>query len=318
MEKEVFKFHVQSLSFGWCRVLMLINDKRITYNASYIRANPLTSLIDACADLMDEGGLNYIYGDGRCYVVWEAEPGNLSIEMVLDKEKMLHLNIVDDHDSEDNKEEWNETVPFDAFVSAIVSESYRVLNAFGLWGYRRSWQNEEDFPLANLLRISGECQEMMKGDSFTTDITKELGVLQNNISKIVITEETKLGEGTIYYESWQIQCCGDPFSVGDMVDWTCIMPSGYKNAHGIIIDFEENHHGFASHSISGTVTKIIVERSEFPKGKREAWYDKACVIHEEIQHANGWESDYKDDDTTERTFWGYIVELKDVTVKPLK
>ena len=41
------------------------------------------------------------------------------------------------------------------------------------------------------------------------------------------------------------------------------------------------------------------------------------VIHEQIQHADGWESQMKDGDSTERTFWGYIVELHDVTVKPL-
>ena len=123
---------------------------------------------------------------------------------------------------------------------------------------------------------------------------------------------------TLYYESWQIQCCGDPFAVGDKVEWECISPSAYKNAHGTIIDFDEDHHGFATHAIEGVITKIIAERSEFPKGKREVRYDKAETIKEELQHADGWESDKRDDETTERTFWGYIVELKDVTVRPLK
>ena len=47
------------------------------------------------------------------------------------------------------------------------------------------------------------------------------------------------------------------------------------------------------------------------------WYHKAHTIQEEISHADGWESDKKDDDTTERTFWDYIVEPKDVVVKPI-
>lgn len=133
----------------------------------------------------------------------------------------------------------------------------------------------------------------------------------------VFTEETRMDACTIYYESWQLQCCGDPFSVGDKVEWTSMMPDNYKNAHGIIIDFEEDHHGFASHTISGTVTRIIAERSEFPKGKKEVWYHKARTIQEEITRADGWERELNDDDTTERTFWGYIVELKDVIVKPI-
>ena len=42
----------------------------------------------------------------------------------------------------------------------------------------------------------------------------------------------------------------------------------------------------------------------------------AQTIHEEIQYADGWETNKKDNETTEYTLWGYIVELKDVTVKP--
>lgn len=318
MAQGVFKFHVQNLSFGNCRVTMLINDKEIHYDASYIGDNPLATLIDACADLLDTSGLAYIYGDGRHFIEWQAEPGTLSIDLTLDKEGMLHFDIVDDKDRNDiENPEWHEVIPFDAFLSAVMEEGFRVLNAFGLCGYRTSWCNDTDFPLTNLLRITGKCEELRKGDSFTTDIVKEIEVLQNHISKFKITEEKRMDECTVYYESWQLQCCGDPFSVGDNVEWSCFQ-SEYKNAHGIVLDFDENHHGFAAYSVSGIVNKIIAERSEFPKGKRETWYEKAMTIHEEIQHADGWESELKDDDTTERTFWGYIIELKDVIVKPLK
>ena len=137
-------------------------------------------------------------------------------------------------------------------------------------------------------------------------------------SSLNITEERRMDRCTIYYESWQIQCCGDPFSVGDRIEWTCVMPTDFKNAHGIVIDLEEEHHGRETHSITGTVSKIIAERSEFPSGQREVWYDRAETIKEELQHADGWESDYKDNDLTEYTFWGYIVELKNVIVKPIK
>lgn len=61
----------------------------------------------------------------------------------------------------------------------------------------------------------------------------------------------------------------------------------------------------------------MAERSEFPKGKRVVRYEAAQIIKEEISKANGWESEIKDDETTERTFWGYIVTLKDAVVKPL-
>lgn len=305
MEQNVFRFHVENLACGWCSVEMLINDKRIWFNAEYMGANPIASFIKACAKLKDEGG--------KYYVKWVYHDNCLEIKMERNYNDTLCLNIKND----ENQEEWHETIPFSTFVSEIASEGFRVLNAFGLYGYQQSWQNDEDFPLTDLLRITGKCEEIWKSDSCCTDISKEIDVLREYISPKVISEKTKMDRCTIYYESWQIQCCGDPFSVGDKVEWTCLIPQDGKNAHGIILDFAEDHHGFATHSIVGTVSKIIAERSEFPKGEREVWYEKAQVVHEELQRADGWESDLDDDETTDRTFWGYIVKLKDVAVKPL-
>ena len=312
MEKEVFQFRVQNISWGWCRVLMLINDKEISYNASYLGPNPLDTLIDVCAD--------FLIGNEDGHITWLAEPRQMDIKLHLDEHNQLHLDLKD-QDDKDNivYGEWHEVIPFNIFVSAIISEGFRVLNAFGLYGYRCSWSDHTDFPLASLLRITGELSEdrFEISEYFFSNIFKEIECLQEHISKLEITKETKMNECKIYYESWQLQCCGDPFSVGDKVEWTCIMPREFNNAHGIIIDFEEEHHGFATHSIVGTVSNIIAERSEFPKGERVVWYHKAHTIQEELTHADGWETNYKDDETTDRTFWGYIVTLKDVTVKPL-
>ena len=310
MEKEVFKFTVKNLYFGWCRVVMLINDKRIEYDAEYLGPNPLASFIEACAELME--------CSGDYYIKWCHHDMELEIDMELDENSMLHLDIVDQDEGRNTiYEEWHETIPFEDFVTAIISEGFRVLNAFGLYGYQHSWLNHEDFPLTNLLRITGKCKEIWKGDSCCTDISQEIECLQLFLDKARTIEEKSMNECMVYYESWQIQCCGKPFSVGEKVEWTCKFPSDYKNAHGIIINFDEDHHGFPTHSITGTVTRILAERSEFPKGEKEVWYERAKTIQEELQHADGRESVIKDDETTENTFWGYIVELHDVTVKPL-
>lgn len=171
--------------------------------------------------------------------------------------------------------------------------------------------------MAALLRLTGKLKLDWNGDYCSTDLSKEIECLSSYIENIQIKEETHFDECKIYYESWQLQCCGDPFAVNDKVDWTCIMPTEYKNAHGIILDFEEEHHGFATYSISGTVTQIIAERSEFPKGKRVVYYPLAETIQEEIYEANGYEKEFSSDEETDRTFWGYIVTLKDALVKPL-
>lgn len=313
MNNNGFHFRVQNLSYGWCRVKMLINDKEINFNAEYMGPNPLASFIEVCSEFMVS---EY---DHDLHTTWYDRFVKLDIKLHLDEQNLLHLDMTEKHeDEEEIYNDWHETVPFNAFVSSIVSEAFRVLNAFGLYGYYCSWSDHVDFPLACLLRITDMIKTHKRDDcdSYFTDISKELDCIHEHLSKQEITEETMMNNCVIYYESWQFQCCGNPFSVGDKVEWTCILPQDYKNAHGILLDFEEEHHGFATHSIVGTVTKIIVERSEFPKGKKEVWYHKAQTIQEEISRADGWECDKKDDETTERTVWGYIVELKDVVVKP--
>lgn len=308
IERTSFRFHVNTLSFGWCDVVMYANDKRIPYRASYLGENPIASMIEACADILANGG--------KYYIKWMAEPGLMDVDLELEENGTLHLDIIDDTCA-NGKTEWHETILFDDFVQAIKSEGFRVLNAFGLYGYRRSWMMDTEFPLSNLLYITGKCEEIWKGDACSTDIIKELEYLQHFLKEPELTVETSYAECSVYYEAWQLQCCGSPFSVGDTVEWSCILPEAYKNAHGILIDFEEEHHGFATHTITGIVEKIIAERSEFPKGERETWYNRAKCVHEEIPSANGWESKRKDDDNTDFTFWGYIVELHDVIVKPI-
>lgn len=314
MNNNEFRFRVQNLSYGWCRVKMLINDKEINFNAGYLGPNPLASLIEICAEFLIDQETEELR------TIWQAEPGQLEIKLRLDQQNLLHLDLTEkDEDEEIIYESWHEVVHFNAFVSSIVSEAFRVLNAFGIYGYYCSWSDHVDFPLACLLRITNKIKahERDDCDSNFSDLSKELACINEQIAKLEITEQTRMNHCVIYYEQWQLQCCGNPFSVGDTVQWTCLMPQEYKNAHGIILDFEEEHHGFATHSIVGTVAKIIAERSEFPKGKRVVWYHKAQTIQEEIPCADGWESDKKDDETTERTFWGYIVELKDAVIKPL-
>lgn len=65
------------------------------------------------------------------------------------------------------------------------------------------------------------------------------------------------------------------------------------------------------------MSKIIAERSESAVNKTTIIYDEVDVIREELQHADGWESQFDSDDVVKRTFWGYAVELKDVTLKKL-
>lgn len=306
----MFRIRVRKLYHGWCEVVMYINDKCIICHAGYLGQNPIASLIDVCSELKDEK-----YSTEPLTINWEEEPGGMEIELERNhaKNDMLHLYIYDKYEGK----EWDEEVKFQDFVDAIISEGFRVLNAFGLYGYRRSWMTDIDFPVTNLLHITGKCKKLWKNDSCCTNLAEEIECINEYVTKPQLTDETSYPECLVYYESWQMQCCGDRFSVGDEIKWGCILPSEYKNAHGYIMDFEEEHHGFQTHEITGAVSRIIAERSEFPKGKQEICYHKAECIHQEQTQADGRESIYRDTDEAEYTFWGYIVELKDVIVKPI-
>ena len=176
MEKNVFKFHVQDISYGSSRVVMLINDKEIHYNASYLGQNPLASFIDVCEELYNE--------EDTYYVVWQAEPGILEITLDLKENNQLHIDIIDKNGDNDIKGEWHEIIPFEAFASAIVSEGFRVLNTYGLYGYQCSWSDHTEFPLSNLLHITGNIQIKTIEDSYISDIAKEIECLQQNLSKL--------------------------------------------------------------------------------------------------------------------------------------
>lgn len=312
-----FNIHVRYISHGWCGIELHINDQIVWCDAGYLGPNPIDTLVDACLSFYmvqhDEGEE---FGKSECFV-WEKEPGSLRFEIQQDRNGMLSLEIKEYDEGKVVLKEWHGLIPFDDFRDAVVSEGFRVLNAFGLYGYRAAWMGHMDFPLSQLLLLTGKMNIKWNGNCCSTDLSKEVECLSSYVEERKIEREVHYDECTLYYESWQIQCCGEPFAVGEKVDWTCIIPSEFKNAHGIIIDFEEEHHGFATHSIMGTVAKIIAERSEFPKGKRVVYYHEARTIQEEILRANGYEKEFKDDAVTERTFWGYIVTLRDVVVKPL-
>lgn len=302
MKNKTFNFRVKSLSYGWCEIDMEINGKHIPYLASYIGSEPMANLIDSC--------VSFKKGWKEYHIVWQDEPGELNIDMKLRGEK-LHLNI---SDSEKN-EKWHEDVIFDDYLSAVISEGFRVLNAFGQFGYRMAWDwdGNNEFPLSQLLYISGayEEKEIAALSSVGIDFAKEYAFVQNQFDKRKITKKTRLSECSIYYQSWQMQCCGDPFSVGDKIEWTCTVPPRLKNAHGTIYDFEEDHHGDETHSITGTVTKIIAEYSKVEKDCKGLNYDHVCTNMEEQTSAKNFE--HEDGEH----LWGYIVELKDVTIMPL-
>ncbi len=116
----------------------------------------------------------------------------------------------------------------------------------------------------------------------------------------------------IFYEDWQIQCCGQPFKVGEIVHWTGERDeSDIKEYH---IDFCEDHHCHHSLHIEGKVSRILSVTSEEDATKHNYSFDEADYIFTDLQEADGWESEKESTDEIYYIFWGYIVTLDDVKI----
>ncbi len=69
--------------------------------------------------------------------------------------------------------------------------------------------------------------------------------------------KNKIDKCTVDYSSWQMQCCGDPITVGKVADLLCIKKDRYKNYVGIMIDYDEEHHLWGANCwVRGLVTRI--------------------------------------------------------------
>lgn len=122
----------------------------------------------------------------------------------------------------------------------------------------------------------------------------------------------KLDTCNIYYEAWQIQCCGKPFKIGDRVRWSCTIPKDEQIACEHKIDFCEEHHLDQTHTIEGTITGILAEIAVSLIGNLN--YDSAPKYTMPLQEADGYETEELCREQGNRYFWGYIVSMKDVEV----
>lgn len=119
----------------------------------------------------------------------------------------------------------------------------------------------------------------------------------------------------IFYESWQIQCCGKPFKIGDRVRWSCVLPADKEqtiSSHKI--DYNEEHHGNETHSIIGSIIDILSVIQKDSPNKKSYEFDPSKLMLTNLVAADGYESEKKATDENYYIFWGYIVTMKDVEI----
>ena len=120
----------------------------------------------------------------------------------------------------------------------------------------------------------------------------------------------------VYYESWQMQCCGEPFGVGDTVSWRVALGSEHRSETSWKYDFIEDHHCLCDDSkyrITGRVERIAMEFSHKEEKGNIVEYDKIPKQRVEVKGTvNGW-------DFPENTCdFGYYIKLSNVKLELAK
>jgi uncharacterized protein DUF6578 len=123
---------------------------------------------------------------------------------------------------------------------------------------------------------------------------------------------------TVWVDSWQMQCCGEPFRVGSQVAWTlrAADPDLLQKMLGAdsrqAADATEEHHGGVPEDTvptRGTVTHIAAVHCRFAPeaGSRSR---AACLVPgtgvlTDVWSADGWTKDRGDE-----CFMGYLVQIE--------
>lgn len=113
-----------------------------------------------------------------------------------------------------------------------------------------------------------------------------------------------------------MQCCGDPFAVGQMVSWTT-SPEVDQDYLGTVLGSEsaaeitdyEDHHDVAEGltvEMSGVVESIRAVSCRFAQRDRAMYPVEGTAVVETRTDANGWEPESDD-----VRFLGYVVTLAD-------
>ena len=118
----------------------------------------------------------------------------------------------------------------------------------------------------------------------------------------------------VLYDSWQMQCCGDPIEVGKVANLT-IVPGcdNPKNLAGIDIDFYEDHHDRAGAKLRGLVVGIktlFIEKYADEKRYTDNPLNTFAVY--EASYVDGYEdhADYENHNNSDVDY--YIITMVDV------
>lgn len=188
MKVESFFIEIKSLSFGSEEISLHFDAQEISFNATYMGPEPLSSLIESLVGLEEEIA-NQDYT--RYFITWSDEPGTLDFEFYKDNfEDHILIKINFDNCAPDpyhKKDDWEFEMSYSLYKKAILETALKVLNKYGLNGFDDSWADGKDtFPLCSLVSLLGaESTYQKDGDCYCSNIFKELTLLKDAINKLL-------------------------------------------------------------------------------------------------------------------------------------
>jgi hypothetical protein len=147
--------------------------------------------------------------------------------------------------------------------------------------------------------------------SATTDIGR------NDSTRLLPAVRLWLMIMTVWVDSWQMQCCGDPFGRGSKVAWTLRdADSDWLDAmlgprvRGTVHAAEEHHGGVPEDTppTAGTVTLVSAVHCRYASRGSDSGASypvPGSGVLTEVESADGWIAD-----RGEELFVGYLVQLK--------
>ena len=146
-----FRFHTISIYAGWYGFELCFNDKIVRFNAGYCGDNPLDELINCCfyflANIASHRANSEWAQDCKYFITLDNEPDKMQIDLTLISKDLIHIHVNKTDDEGKVYDEWDESVSINDFSRAIIDEGFRVLNAFGLCGFKQAWANDTEFSL---------------------------------------------------------------------------------------------------------------------------------------------------------------------------
>lgn len=181
------KINVKSICFGNEDIELIFGDTVISFYASYMGPEPISTLLDSLIALEVELIEN---ADQSYSVSWADEPGYLTLDMWKKKESdILHSEVKfnNEGDGEYHKEEeWELELSYQCYREAVLNESIRLLKQYGIDGFNKNWCNGNDtFPLNSLLILLGNTSKYnQETECSYSDIFSELKILARAIKGI--------------------------------------------------------------------------------------------------------------------------------------